>query len=402
MTSRQTLWLSLAAFLGGCLVAGLVLMLPAAGTADGAAATADPPVETTDAAPTAAARDPVNDAVSAGRRTAIVRSVDRLSPSVAAVEVAWTETRTPFGVIRDPARREFFEKMMPFRSYNVSKRIPAGAATVVSEDGLLMTNHHVIAGAEQIYVTVADGRTAEARVVGSDQHLDLALLDVDLDRLAAAPVGRSDDLYPGEWVVAIGFPVQTRHSAQHSVSVGVVSATKRTFLPTRSNATVYTDMIQTDTAINPGNSGGPLANAVGEVIGLNTFIITESGGSEGLGFAIPVERAMRAVDEFQAYGRIRPIDVGFNSVGVEATGPETGLLPATNGLEIREVRPDGPAARAGLRPGDVVLEIDGKAVSRGEDAVAALRPHFVGDTVSIRLWRGGEVLEIALELGAGG
>ena len=405
---RSAFVLSIAAFVGGALVTvwfstansgpGERPFLPSPASG---AATTRPASARTQPAELQVPAQALQDEIADERNSVLVRAVQRVAPSVAAVEIVIRQRVNPFPTgFWDPRQRDFFERMFPFRSFTQRTRRLSGTALVLAAEGEIVTNYHVIAGAEQIFVTLADGRSAEARLIGEDRGRDLAMLEVDLDDLTPADLGNGE-LMVGEWVVAIGFPVRTRQSAQSSVTVGVVSATNRTFNPQRSRSgsdLYYADMIQTDAAINPGNSGGPLANAAGEVIGLNTFILTESGGSEGLGFAIPIDRILRIADEFRNYGRVRTILSDFLGQSVTEEIADILRVPGIGGLLVSTL-PDGTAAqRAGLQEGDVILEVDGKPVNSMEEVYSAYSPHFVGEVVVLRVWRDGETIEIPLRL----
>ena len=410
---KRTLLLSIVAFSSGALLALWISdsapraeprppTAAAPTTPTSASAPALPDVEASGGTALPNPQERLQTTIDRERRSVLVLAVEQVVPSVVAVEVEVDQTVNPFpfGTFWDPAQRDFFERMFPFRSYTRRQRRPAGTALVISDRGDIVTNYHVIVGADRVFVTLTDGRSAEASVAGSDPNRDLALLKVDLDGLRVPALGSSSDLYMGEWVVAVGFPVQTRQSGQHTVTVGVVSALSRTFQPRRSGRVdiYYADMIQTDAAINPGNSGGPLANAAGEVIGINTFILSEGGGSEGLGFAIPIERTLRIAQEITRYGRVRPIAVNFNGQPVTQQLAEALNLEATAGLLVSSVASGSAAANSGLVAGDVILDIEGLPVTSIDDALAALSPHFVGQTVNLGVMRASRLIELSLEL----
>ena len=206
----------------------------------------------------------------------------------------------------------------------------------------------MVANAERVVVTLPDGTDLPAKVLGEDPLTDIAVLKVDRQGLPTVRTGRSTDLMIGEWVVALGNPyAYLLGNAEPTVTVGVVSATNRNILPSGDQTGLYFDMIQTDAAINPGNSGGPLANALGEVIGVNSSIFSSSGGSVGLGFAIPIERALRVTDEIIKNGSVRRAWVGLEVEGASAMRD----WKAAGGVTVTSVAPDGPAAKAGLRRG---------------------------------------------------
>ena len=337
------------------------------------------------------------------RRSVIVEAVQRVAPSVASVVISGTQR---ISIFDDPFYREFFGAS-PFGPTRRQRfEVQSGSAVMISAEGEFLTNQHVVAGADQISLLLPNGDTRPAELIGVSPELDLALLQTDPDGLAPAPLGQSEDLEVGEWLVAVGFPVGGRGITEESrfrptVTVGVVSALDRSFTPSRRRRgqpqLYYPDMIQTDAAINPGNSGGPLANASGEIVGINTFILTDSGGSQGLGFAIPIERALKAMDEFRLYGRVRGVDFTGLELYREMT-PQTARelgLEEPKGLLVYE---PGIAAEAGLREHDVILDVDGAPVNSTEEARLALVPRFVGDRVALGVWRDGRRLRLELVL----
>ena len=223
-----------------------------------------------------------------------------------------------------------------------------GTGFVIRPNGIILTNQHVVANADRVVVTLADGTDLPASVLGEDPLTDIAVLQVDRQGLPTVRTGRSTDLMIGEWVVALGNPyAYLLGNAEPTVTVGVVSATGRNILPSGDQTGLYLDMIQTDAAINPGNSGGPLTNALGEVVGVNSSIFSNSGGSVGLGFAIPIERALRVADEIIKSGSVRRAWVGLEVEGAAAMRD----WKSAGGVAVASVAPGGPAAKAGLRQG---------------------------------------------------
>jgi serine protease Do len=260
-----------------------------------------------------------------------------------------------------------------------------GTGFVVRPNGVIVTNQHVVANAQRVVVTLADGSDLRARVLGEDQLTDIAVLKVERTGLPTVAAGRSTDLMIGEWVVALGNPyAYLLGNAEPTVTVGVVSATGRNILPSGDQTGLYFDMIQTDAAINPGNSGGPLTNALGEVVGVNSSIFSNSGGSVGLGFAIPIERALRVADEIIRSGSVRRAWVGLDVEG--ATGMQD--WKSRGGVSVSDVAPGGPAAKAGLRPGDVVVEANGRRLRNYLDWEAVKLDLHVGDAVELAVRRG--------------
>lgn len=239
-----------------------------------------------------------------------------------------------------------------------------GSGFIISEDGYLLTNHHVIDGADKVIVRLADRRELEAEVIGSDERSDVALLKIEAKNLPTVELGKSQELEVGEWVLAIGSPF----GFDHSVTAGIVSATERSL----ANET-YVPFIQTDVAINPGNSGGPLFNLDGKVVGINSQIYTRSGGFMGLSFAIPIDVAMNVADQLRDHGFVTRGWLGVVIQEVNRDLAESFGLEKPAGALVVKVLPDSPAENAGLQEGDVILTFEGKDVVLSSDL-----PHHVG------------------------
>jgi serine protease Do len=267
-----------------------------------------------------------------------------------------------------------------------------GSGFIVGEDGYIITNAHVVGGpqGQEIVVRLADRREFPARVVGADPLTDIALLKIDAAGLPRVRIGDPEALEPGEWVAAVGSPF----GFERSITAGIVSAKGRT-LPDES----YVPFIQTDVAINPGNSGGPLFNLRGEVVGVNSLIYTGSGGSIGLSFAVPIDVAMQVVEQLRTRGRVIRGRIGARVQEVTADLARALGLPRAAGALLAEVQQDGPAARAGLRPGDVVLRFDGQEVETHADLVRLTAHARPGDTVAVELLRRGAPLVLQVRIG---
>ena len=301
----------------------------------------------------------------------------------------------PFGL---PFHDEFFDRFFPQSVYK--ERVPGlGSGVIVDADGVVLTNSHVVRDAEDIRVNLPDGRHFAARILGDSPVYDLAVLKVDGQHLPVAPLGDSDSLVVGEWAIAIGNPFGfLLQDSQPTVTAGVVSATRRDIKAEATSAGMYKNMIQTDAAINPGNSGGALANADGEVIGINTFIFTSGGGSIGLGFAIPINLAKRVLAEVRHYGRVR---VAWPGMSVQ---PVTELVARrlgwddVGGLVVSGVDPGGPAERAGIRPLDRIRRVNGRVTNDLEDAQSSIYGAQVGDRLALEIEREGRRRSISLTL----
>ncbi len=257
-----------------------------------------------------------------------------------------------------------------------------GSAVVIDSEGYLVTNYHVVAGASEIRLQMADGRIANPEVVGVDSETDLALLKVDLGPLPAIPLGRSDQLRIGDVVLAIGNP----YGLSKTVTQGIVSATGRGLL----GLATFENFIQTDAAINEGNSGGALINSRGELVGINTAVLAQDAGTEGIGFAIPVDLVRGVVDEIKKHGRVIRGWVGMLPDELSRAEAQALGLDTNVGILLSSIVPEGPAAAAGLKPGDVILAIDGEPIRSRQQAlllVARLNP---GERVEVDGWRDGQ------------
>jgi len=322
-------------------------------------------------------------AADAERRTPVVVAVERASPAVVNISTEQVVVAQP-----DPFFDQFFNDFFERPRGQRYTRTSLGSGVIVRPDGYVVTNAHVVARGAKIKVTLADERDFEAKIVGSDSDADLAVLKIAGDGLPHITFGNSDDLMIGETVIAIGNPF----GFSHSVTSGVVSAVGRSL---RSDNRSYLDFIQTDASINPGNSGGPLLNIKGELIGINTAIY---GKAQGIGFAIPANRARRSVDDLIRYGEIKR---GYFGARVQDLTPElAGALgvPQSRGVVVREVEDRSPAASAGLRPGDLVLAIDGHDVKSREEFDQRTAALAEGDTSRLDVQRDGR--KLALEVHA--
>lgn len=325
----------------------------------------------TDTQRTQVVRDSASRAAGDTRRTAIVRAAESVAPSVVSVNVLKRQTVRP---------RSFFEDF--FLGPDASREVQGlGSGFIIDERGYILTNEHVVRGATDVVVTLADGRDFQAEVVGVDDVTDIALLELTDGPagLEAAPLGTSKDLVIGEWVVAIGNPFgYLLSNPEPTVTAGVVSGLGRNIIPGDGSKTYYLDMIQTDASINPGNSGGALVNALGEVVGVNSSIISETGSNVGLGFAIPIDRALRVTDELVKNGQVRRA-----WTGVELKEADPNRFGRSQRIQVSNVVPGSPAEQAGLRAGMTIDSAGGRPIRSMLDWEGRLLDLRVGQKLSI-------------------
>ena len=315
-----------------------------------------------------------------GQITSYSAAAQRASPAVVSITASKAPARGPRG--EDPMLQYFFGG----RSHNNEPQVGLGSGVIVSSDGYLLTNNHVIEGADDVEVMLADGRQARATLVGSDPESDVAVLKITLDRLPVITFGDADQLLVGDVVLAIGNPF----GVGQTVTSGIVSALGRNQL----GINTFENFIQTDAAINPGNSGGALVDTNGKLLGINTAIYSRSGGSLGIGFAIPVSTARQVMDGLIKDGRVTRGWIGVEPRDLTAELAQTLHLPVRQGVLITGVLQSGPASTGGLRPGDVVVKIAGTPVANTSqllNAVAALKPQAVA---IIKVQRGDKALDV--------
>ncbi|MFZ5444989.1 MAG: trypsin-like peptidase domain-containing protein [Myxococcota bacterium] len=311
------------------------------------------------------------------RRSPVVQVVEKVSPAVVYVgTVSVVETRF---------RSRSFEDLF-FGPQEERRAVEGlGSGVIVDPSGIIITNDHVIRGASEIHVVLADGRQVDAEVIGSDSDTDLAVLKVNVKGpLPAAKLGTSSDLMIGETVVAIGSPL----GLKKTVTVGVVSALGRTI---KNEDRVFNDFIQTDASINPGNSGGPLMNIDGEVIGINSAIIASA---QNIGFAIPADKVKRIVAELTQFGKVRPAWVGLDVQPLSHELARRLGWDRTFGALIASVEPESPALAAGFQRGDIVMQVGTTQIENADDLRSRLRTVTAKSPVSMKIFRGGQELVI--------
>jgi len=321
--------------------------------------------------------------------------VERNGPAVVNISVTQkvkTSAETPQfqGIDPDDPFFQFFRHFggqIPFRQM---PQHGLGSGFIVSPDGVILTNAHVVADASEVTVKLTDKREFQAKVVGSDKLSDVAVLKIDAHDLPTVKLGSGANLKVGEWVLAIGSPF----GFENSVTSGIVSAKSRS-LPEEG----YVPFIQTDVAVNPGNSGGPLFNMKGEVVGINSQIYTRSGGYQGLSFAIPIDLAVKVKDQLQQFGKVSRGRLGVTIQDVNQPLAESFGLKTPRGALVSSVEENSPAARAGLKSGDVVLEFNGKKISNPSEFAAQVADLKPGSKTTVQIWRNGSTKNLDVTVG---
>ncbi|PYP84744.1 MAG: hypothetical protein DMF61_19180 [Blastocatellia bacterium AA13] len=365
----QGLWIALALFIGGLIIMGAVVQASLSRTKAGGSGELPQPRAVEPAA-----------APSPAELSNSFRQVAKdVKPAVVNINIVEAVRRTPFfpglGIPDDDG---------------YGKQRGTGSGAIVTADGYIITNNHVVGKAEKIEVTLADGRKFKGERVGTDPETDIAVIKIDASALPTAVLGNSDSVEQGDWVLAIGSPF----GLQQTITAGIISATGRD-IPRASQFNRY---LQTDASINPGNSGGPLVNMRGEVIGINTLIYSNSGGNEGVGFAIPSNLARRIYGELLQNGKMTR---GYLGVGIRdldsATADAIGLEVGA-GVLVGDVRADGPAAKGGIKTGDVITAIDGNHVGTAAELTNTVSSTLVGKSVRVDYVREGKKLSTTVVL----
>lgn len=304
-------------------------------------------------------------------------------PSVVNINVYTASQSQAQGFMRSSSTQEYTQSSL-------------GSGVILSDDGYILTNYHVIEGADKLQV-VASGGEYEAKVVGTDPSSDLAVIKIEASGLPAVEIGSSSDLVTGEWVMAVGSPF----GLEQSVSTGIVSAVSRSSssLYSSESEAIYTNMIQTDAAINPGNSGGALVDKNGKLIGINTLIASTSGSSSGVGFAIPVDYAMKIAEQIIAGQTPSHAQLGVSLTTVNSSVAARYNLPVSEGAYVTRVTSSSGASKAGIAEGDIITKVGDSKVTSASDLIIAVRSHNPGDTVSVTFNRSGSEQTVDIVLG---
>ena len=392
---RPALWGTITGLLLGAALGGVLLLVRDGGSGD----TGDPvggdrgQVTVSDTAAADTVVSVYAGTLNVDRTSAIVLATRRVAPAVVSINVTQQQA------VRNP-NMELLERLgfLPRREY-VRQVQNMGSGVIISSDGLIITNQHVVTGAIQLIVTLSDGRQFQAVLVDEVARYDLAVLRIEGRDLPVAPMAYEDNLLIGEWAIAIGSPFgYLLADTQPTVTVGVISALNRDMARRSNEERPYLGMIQTDAAINPGNSGGPLVNTRGEVVGINTFILSDSGGSVGIGFAVPAARVRTVVDEIRRFGHYRDIDLGLRLESLSPSAMHYLQLDDPVGVLVGGVRQDAPAWKAGLRRYDVLRELEGRPVSSLSMIERLIYDSNVGDRLDFLAERNGEIWSGSLEL----
>ena len=328
------------------------------------------------------------------RRNAIVEAAERVGPAVVSISVMQTQVYRQ----TNPGLGADFWNYFFFGPREYRKQVHSlGSGIIINSEGYILTNEHVVSGAEQITVTLTSGEQYQANLIGSDESTDLAVLKIISDKTdyPFALLGDSDDLMTGEWAIAIGNPFgYLLDDTKPTVTVGVISAVNRDIKLEAGQKQVYRNMIQTDAAINPGNSGGPLVNARGDVVGINTFIFSSSRGSEGVGFAIPINRAKAVISDLINTGEVVKAWVGMRLAKITPIVAQGLGLNVKNGLIVASVDEMSPAKNAGISQGDLVLKVNNEDVTKQSDWEEIVSYARVGQKMELLMLRGNDTLDV--------
>ncbi|HEY0491268.1 MAG TPA: DegQ family serine endoprotease [Telluria sp.] len=319
--------------------------------------------------------------------------IDKVGPAV--VNIRTTEKVKPGQGGPDEEMQEFLRRFFGVpgaprgRGGPQSEEVHRGVGSgfIISDDGFVLTNAHVVEGADEVLVTLTDRREFKAKVLGTDKRSDVAVLKVDATRLPNLVIGDSGKIRVGEWVIAIGSPF----NLENSVSAGIISAKAR-------DTGDYLPLIQSDVAVNPGNSGGPLINMRGEVIGINSQIATMSGGYSGISFAVPIDEVMRVADQLRKTGKVTRGRMGVQIGEVSKEVAESLGLGKARGVEVSLVEAGGPADKAGIKVGDIILRYNGQPIERSADLPRLVGASPIGSRATVTVWRKGKQQDIAVSI----
>ncbi|ALF53630.1 serine protease [Nostoc piscinale CENA21] len=328
----------------------------------------------------------------------VTQVVQKVGPAVVRINSSRTVKSQIPEEFNDPFFRRFFGSQLPESQERVERG--TGSGFIISGDGQILTNAHVVDGADTVTVILKDGRSFQGKVLGKDELTDVAVVKIQANNLPTVTVGNSDQLQPGEWAIAIGNPL----GLDNTVTTGIISATGRSSNQIGASDK-RVDFIQTDAAINPGNSGGPLLNARGEVIAMNTAIIQ---GAQGIGFAIPIATAQRIANQLISTGKVQHPYLGIQMIGLTPqlkqsinSDPNSGLsINEDKGVLVVKVMPNSPAAKAGLRAGDVIQKIEGSTVTEAESVQKAVDKSQIGADLRLELRRNGQTLNLSVRPGS--
>ncbi len=330
------------------------------------------------------------------RRNAIVVAAERVGPAVVSISVTWTQVYRQ----NHPGLGADFWEFFLYGPRQYRKQVHSlGSGIIINPEGYVLTNEHVVSGAEQITVTLTNGEQYQANLVGGDESSDLAVLKIISDNVdfPYAILGNSDDLMTGEWAIAIGNPFgYLLDDTKPTVTVGVISAVNRDIKSEEGQRQIYRNMIQTDAAINPGNSGGALVNSKGDVIGINSFIFTSSRGSEGIGFAIPVNRAKVIISDLISSGKVIRAWVGLRAARITPVVAQGLGLNVNNGLIVASVDEYSPAKNSGITQGDVIIKANSEEIIKQSDWDEIINYARVGEQLDLAVIRGSDTLSIEI------
>lgn len=315
-------------------------------------------------------------------------AVDLAAPAVVNIYTTKLITERANPLFNDPFFRHFFGDQLAPRQRLESS---LGSGVIVSENGYILTNNHVVEGADEIQVALRDGRNAEAKVVGLDPESDLAVLKVNMENLPAVTIGQSDEVRVGDVVLAIGNPF----GVGQTVTMGIVSAMGRNTV----GINTYENFIQTDAAINPGNSGGALINPFGHLVGINTAIFSKSGGYQGIGFAIPGKFAIEVMQQLIQHGRVIRGWLGIEVQDITPELAESFRLKNTQGVIVAGILRNGPAAQAGLRPGDIIIKLNDMEIENSRQVMNAIAKIKPDDEITIGIMRQGKAMTLEGSVG---